>query len=253
MLSRIMVSLCHQSLPRQPSQFDTLQALITAVDRKDHYTLRHSEQVATYAVRLARASGLGADEQRILRTAGILHDVGKICIPESLLRKPGKLTRDEKSVVDFHVAFGARLIHDVPDEEQVRVAVAAHHERWDGLGYPSELEGENIPLLGRVLAVADTYSALTTKRPYRNALEPQEAKRKLITLLGTQLDPTLGRLFVESSLEQGDTDDDVAPSIFSFPPSCGNCMKADRCERALPVNTDLANIVPFPGVKRPSM
>ncbi|MCE5254388.1 MAG: diguanylate cyclase [Actinomycetia bacterium] len=191
-------------------RFGTLQALITAVDNKDRYTLRHSQEVATYAVCLARCLGLSAAEERALRTAGLLHDVGKICVPESLLRKPGALTPKEKRIVDRHVDFGVGLIQDVPDEEMVRSIVAAHQECWDGSGYPAGLEGENIPLLARILALADTYSALTARRPYRRALGPSAARRELVALAGKKLDPVLVKAFLETL---GDIEDEGAQDV----------------------------------------
>ena len=178
-------------------QFSVLDGLVTAVDNKDHYTRRHSEDVTTYALSLAKALGLHEDWHRTLRIAALLHDVGKIGVPYRLLRKPGRLQRDEFEVLKQHVTLGEMMIKDVPNISEVLSAVGSHHERFDGRGYPRGLRAEEIPLLGRVLAVADAYSAMTTDRPYRKALNPQEASEELLHVAGSQLDPQLAKVFVK--------------------------------------------------------
>ena len=150
--------------------FDVLQGLVIAVDTKDRYTKRHSEDVARYAVFLAQRMGLDDETQRTIQLAGLLHDIGKIGIPDVVLRKPSKLTDDEFSMFKQHVALGDAIVRDVPNVELVRAGIRHHHERWDGDGYLDGLEGETIPLIGRILAVADAFSAMTTTRPYRKAL-----------------------------------------------------------------------------------
>jgi diguanylate cyclase (GGDEF)-like protein len=177
--------------------FDVLQGLVLAIDTKDRYTKRHSEDVARYGTFLARLVGLEPDVIDALWTAGLLHDVGKIGIPDGILRKPGKLTAAEYDVVKQHVALGEAIVHDVPDVDVVRAAIRFHHERWDGRGYLEELEGEAIPLVGRILAVADAFSAMTTTRPYRKALPVEEALRRVGDAAGTQLDERLAKTFIE--------------------------------------------------------
>jgi HD-GYP domain-containing protein (c-di-GMP phosphodiesterase class II) len=119
--------------------------------------------------------------------AGLLHDVGKIGIPDTLLRRPGKLTADEFEIFKQHVALGDAIVRDVPNVDGVRAGIRFHHERWDGRGYLDGLEGEEIPLIGRLLAVADPFSAMTTTRPYRKALSVEEALKRLGDAAGTQL------------------------------------------------------------------
>ena len=133
---------------------------------------------------------------RTIHTAGILHDVGKIGIPDSILRKPGKLTSDEYDVVKQHVALGDMIVRDLADIELVRAGIRHHHERWDGDGYLDRLAGEAIPLIARILAVGDAFSAMTTTRPYRKALDLREALTRLEDAAGSQLDEDLVRLFV---------------------------------------------------------
>ncbi len=177
--------------------FDVFQGLILAVDTKDRYTKRHSEDVARYGVFLARRLGLDETDIQTVHLAGLLHDVGKIGIPDYILRKPGALTGEEYEVVKQHVALGDTIVRDLPNVDLIRAGVRHHHERWDGKGYLHRLEGEDIPLVARILAVGDTFSAMTTTRPYRKALDIQEALRRLEDAAGTQLDEALVVTFVE--------------------------------------------------------
>ena len=176
--------------------FDVLQGLVIAVDTKDRYTKRHSEDVARYAVFLAERMGLDKDLQRTIHLAGLLHDIGKIGIPDVILRKPSKLTAEEFGVFQQHVALGDAIVRDVPNVEVVREGIRHHHERWDGNGYLEGLEGEGIPIIARVLAVADAFSAMTTTRPYRKALPLQEALKRLGDAAGSQLEEDLVVAFI---------------------------------------------------------
>jgi diguanylate cyclase (GGDEF)-like protein len=183
--------------PRVPhTTFDVLQGLVLAIDRKDRYTKLHSEDVATYALFLAERLGLSDDMLKGLRIAALLHDVGKIGVPDDILRKPGRLTPYEYEIVKQHVALGDLIVRDVPDVEHIREGVRYHHERWDGQGYMVGLAGENIPLIARILAVGDAFSAMTTSRPYRKALPAEEALAELKAAAGTQLDGQLVEEFV---------------------------------------------------------
>jgi HD-GYP domain-containing protein (c-di-GMP phosphodiesterase class II) len=173
-----------------------LQGLVLVVDARDRYTKRHSEDVARYALFLADHLGIEAEVRRPLHVAGLLHDVGKIGIPDTILRKPASLTAEEYEVVKQHVALGDAIVRDLPDIEIVRAGIRSHHERWDGRGYLAGLAGEEIPLIGRLLAVADAFSAMTTDRPYRKALAVDEAIRRLEDAAGSQLDPALVAAFV---------------------------------------------------------
>src|SRR3954454_23370046 len=177
--------------------FDVLQGLVIAIDTKDRYTKRHSEDVSRYATFIAGLIGLDDETRRCIRVAGLLHDVGKIGIPDAILRKPGKLTADEMDIVRQHVALGDAIIRDLPGLDLVRAGVRHHHERWDGDGYLHRLAGEDIPLIARILSVADAFSAMTTTRPYRKALPLREALRRLEDAAGTQLDEALVIAFVD--------------------------------------------------------
>jgi len=184
--------------------FSTLDSLVSAVDNKDHYTRRHSAQVAEHTALVARALGLPIPQQETLRVSALLHDVGKIGVPDRILRKPGSLTAKEVEYMRQHPLIGSMMIlQHMPESLEVKEAVASHHERWDGSGYPSQLRGTDIPLLGRILAVADAFSAITTDRPYHAALPAAEALTKLREGAGTQFDPDIVRVFVACLAPEG--------------------------------------------------
>ncbi len=177
--------------------FDTLQGLVIAIDTKDRYTKRHSEDVARYSVFLAHRLGLDEEFLRTILRAGLLHDIGKIGIPDAVLRKPGKLTDAEYETVKQHVALGDSIVRNIEGVDIVRAGVRHHHERWDGHGYLHALAGEDIPLIARILAVGDAFSAMTTTRPYRKALPLEEALRRLGDAAGTQLEERLVAAFID--------------------------------------------------------
>jgi diguanylate cyclase (GGDEF)-like protein len=185
--------------------FDVVQGLVLAVDAKDHYTKRHSEEVARYAVFLADQLGVDPAFRRDVRMAGLLHDAGKIGVPDLILRKPAPLTAEEKDVMAQHTLVGHLIVGSLPGMEQVALGVRGHHERWDGSGYPDQLHGEAIPLIARIVAVADAFSAMTTSRPYRAALPLQEALARIADAAGTHLDPNLAAQLVSSMRELPET------------------------------------------------
>jgi diguanylate cyclase (GGDEF)-like protein/putative nucleotidyltransferase with HDIG domain len=177
--------------------FGVLDALVQAIDSKDSYTRAHCDIVAEYAVKLAAQLRLPVETQRALRVAGLLHDVGKLVVPDEILKKPGPLTLDEYQILQRHVAVGEVLIREVPQLNEVIQAVACHHERYDGTGYPRGLAGESIPLIGRVIAIADSYSAMRLDRPYRKGMGHDRVLKEIVAGSGTQFDPELARVFVE--------------------------------------------------------
>ncbi|MGH2390934.1 MAG: diguanylate cyclase, partial [Chloroflexota bacterium] len=174
---------------RDLAGFDMLSALVTAVDNKDRYTREHSEVVAAVACALADALGLSRESQRTLGVAGLLHDVGKIGVPDRVLRKPGRLEPDEWEVVKHHVALSTILVSAIDLGADVIAAVAHHHERWDGEGYPTGLAGTAIPLLGRIMIMADAVSAMIMDRPYRAGLPPATIVAELRAGSNKQFDP----------------------------------------------------------------
>jgi len=178
-----------RELSRSVSGFSMLDALVTAVDNKDRYTRRHSEDVLTYGLQIAERLGLDAETRRTVQIAALLHDVGKIGVPDRILRKPGKLTDEEFQAIQQHPMMGAVIVGAVPGFEDTLDVVRHHHERWDGGGYPFGLQGEETPLLARLMAVADALSAMTTDRPYRKGMGRARALAILEDGAGTQWDP----------------------------------------------------------------
>ncbi len=176
--------------------FDILQGLVFAVDTKDRYTKRHSEEVSRYGVFLAGLLDLDPDLVEGIRAAGLLHDIGKIGIPDAILRKPGPLTDEEYEIVKQHVTLGDAIVRNVDQIDVVRAGIRHHHERWDGRGYLHALAGEDIPIVARILAIGDAFSAMTTTRPYRKALTVEEALKRLGDAAGTQLDERLAGTFI---------------------------------------------------------
>ena len=178
------------------ARFRAAASLAKAVDARDEYTGSHSERVAELAVRVAIRVGSGPEEVELTRLAGRLHDLGKLAIPEEILRKPGPLTKPERLVLERHPQIGYRMLESL-GVDPVAEWVLHHHERWDGRGYPSGLEGPEIPLGARILFVADAYDAMTSERVYRSRLTQCEAIAELERCAGTQFDP-----YIVSALAQ---------------------------------------------------
>jgi HD-GYP domain-containing protein (c-di-GMP phosphodiesterase class II) len=159
--------------------------------------------VADYAVRFGKLLQLSPGKIEALELAGQLHDVGKIAVPDSILRKPGHLTPDEEALIRQHVVFSELMIKGVPHLDDVLTAVAHHHERWDGLGYPHGKSGSEIPLLGRILAFADALAAMTYDRPYRKGRSLEGAVEEIRRGSGTQFDPELVEPFIRAVTSRG--------------------------------------------------
>ncbi len=173
--------------------FDTIRAIIATIDAKDGYTHRHSERVAAFATRIAGQLGLSAEEIASVELAALLHDVGKIGVPESILNKPGRLTDAEFEQVKKHCLYGVKILGHIqsPRFDQILPGVRNHHERWDGSGYPDGLAGDDIPFLGRLLAVADVLDALSSNRSYRAGLGFDKTVEIIEQGSGSHFDPEI--------------------------------------------------------------
>jgi len=182
----------------------TLHALTAAIDAKDRYTRGHSERVALVSKQIALAAGLPEGQCERIRIAGLVHDVGKIGVPEATLLKPGKLTEEEFEQIKKHPETGFEILHQVPLLSDVLPGVLHHHERYDGKGYPYGLSGTDIPLMARVIAVADTFDAMSSDRAYRTKMPRQRVLAEILKSSGTQLDPRLAQIMQKISLTEYD-------------------------------------------------
>jgi diguanylate cyclase (GGDEF)-like protein/putative nucleotidyltransferase with HDIG domain len=181
----------------------TIFALTAAIDAKDRYTYNHSLNVARYASILATAAGINDEQVGIIYEAALLHDIGKISIPEHILSKKSSLTTDEFALMRNHVNNSIDIIRHLPSMDYLIPAVVGHHERWDGKGYPRGIAGEEIPITARCLAIADSFDAMTTNRPYRNVMSIEYAIRQIEDNAGSQFDPLLAHIFI-SLVKQGE-------------------------------------------------
>lgn len=163
-------------------------ALVAALDARDRYTAGHSAAVAVYARDIAERLGLPEEDQQLVHLAGLVHDIGKVGLPAGLLEKPGPLTLEERRVMEEHSAIGERILSKVEDYAVIAKIVRHHHERMDGNGYPDGLSGDEIPLVSRILAVADAYNAMTSGRPYRDAMPSRVARMRLAQAVDSQFD-----------------------------------------------------------------
>jgi putative nucleotidyltransferase with HDIG domain len=170
-------------------------ALVATLDARDRYTAGHSAAVAVYARDIAERLGLTEREQRLAHLAGLVHDIGKVGLPPGLLEKPGPLTADERLQMEEHPGIGERILARVEGYDEIAEIVRHHHERIDGAGYPDRLREESIPLLSRILAVADAYNAMTSQRPYRDAMPSQVARLRLAGAVESQFDTAVVAAF----------------------------------------------------------
>ena len=175
----------------------TIRSIVNAIEAKDKYTKGHSERVTKYSVFLARALNFPEEEVEKIQLAALLHDVGKIGIEESILTKPGKLTEEEYNEIKKHPVIGESIIKPIKSLKYILPGIRNHHERWDGKGYPDGLKGKDIPLEGRIIALADTYDAMTSDRPYRKGLPHKVAIAEIKRCAGSQFDPELADKFIK--------------------------------------------------------
>jgi putative nucleotidyltransferase with HDIG domain len=180
-------------------------ALVAALDARDQYTAGHSACVAVYAKDIAARLGLSEEEQHTAHLAGLVHDIGKVGLPAGLLEKPGALTLEERRIMEEHSTIGERILSNVDGYGEIAKIVRHHHERVDGQGYPDRIPAEDAPLISRIIAVADAYDAMTSGRPYRDAMPSRVARMRLAAAVGTQFDTTVVAAF-EAILATADDD-----------------------------------------------
>jgi putative nucleotidyltransferase with HDIG domain len=193
----------NERLRRTSLSFAT--ALVATLDARDQYTAGHSAAVAIYATDIAQRMGLSEEKQELVHLCGLVHDIGKIGLPAGLLEKPGPLTLEERRQMEQHSEIGERILRNVDDYSEIADIVRSHHERIDGMGYPDGLQGDEIPLLARIIGVADAYDAMTSDRPYREALPSRVARMRLAQAVETQFDTAVVAAF-EAILAAADDD-----------------------------------------------
>jgi putative nucleotidyltransferase with HDIG domain len=186
----------HDELVRADTELASLRALLAAVNARDSYTALHSRQVVTLARTVARRLGLEDAQVNEVEHVALLHDLGKIAVPDAILRKPGPLTPTEQAIMRRHPVVGAEILASTPELAYLAPAVRAEHERWDGDGYPHGLAGEAIPIASRITFVCDAYNAMTSNRPYRRAMSPDAARTEIARQSGTQFCPSCAEALV---------------------------------------------------------
>jgi putative two-component system response regulator len=202
-LRRSLENMASAERRTREAHLDTIHRLVLASEYKDHDTAKHIERIGRYSAFLAQKLNLAPGQVELIRHASPLHDVGKIGIPDAILLKPGKLTDGEWEVMKGHTAIGAQILKGAASEilRGGEMIALSHHERWDGTGYPSGLRGEDIPLEGRICAVADVFDALTTDRPYRDALPNETVYEMMQAESGKKFDPHLLGVFLAHRAE----------------------------------------------------
>lgn len=194
---QVGVALSNAHLIEELSDFNwgTLRALARAIDAKSPWTAGHSERVTHLGIEIGKEMGLSENEMDILRRGGLLHDIGKLGIPNKILDKPGRLTEEDKGILQKHPRLGARILEPISAYTDIMLIVLQHHENYDGTGYPDGLAGEAISIYSRIFALADRYEALTADRPYRKAIDPAEAAKFIQAASGTEFDPHVVKAF----------------------------------------------------------
>jgi len=204
------IELDKKEVERQTSEKmldEMIKALAYTIDAKDGYTHGHSQRVAQYALKLAQAMNLSDLECKEIFYAGLVHDVGKIAVPEHIINKEGKLTDEEFAIIKSHPSRGEKILLQIEDMPYLAVGAKYHHERYDGFGYPSRAKGEDIPLMARIIAVADSYDAMTSQRSYRKTLDQNIVRQEIWKGIGTQFDPLAAKHMI--ALIDADVDYDM--------------------------------------------
>ena len=197
MIKKINDELKETTQKLEQAYMESIETLRYTVEAKDPYTRGHSDRVSEYSVLIGKYLGLSDDDLHTLKIGGLFHDIGKIGIPDDILLKPGKLTPDEYSEIKNHPSIGVHILSNAAIFRDIIPIVKHHHERYDGLGYPSKLKGESIPYLARIAAVADTFDAMTSKRTYRNSLSLDIVKSEIEKNKGTQFHPQDADVFLD--------------------------------------------------------
>jgi len=202
-IESLVRKLKHALRQNQELFLETIRTLAAAIDAKDPYTKGHSERVSAYSMAIAHHLGFGFDDVFHVRIAAILHDVGKLGIKDGILNKPGGLTDEEYEIMRRHPDIGAQIMAPISKLKTIIPGIRNHHETWDGNGYPDKLSGEEIPMVARIIGVADTFDAMTTNRPYQKAMPLDHVTAKMMAMAGTRFDPDVVKAFA-AAVDAGD-------------------------------------------------
>ena len=217
-----------------------IRSLSYAIDAKDRYTRGHSQRVAEYSLAIAKRMGKSEEEQEIIYCAGLLHDVGKIRVPEAVINKPGKLTDEEFNQIRIHPVSGYHILRDIHKDVRIGYGAKYHHERYDGTGYPNGLTGTNIPEIARIIGVADAYDAMASNRSYRNALPQEVVRQEIVKGKGRQFDPEIADIMLEMIDEDKDyrmcqkDDENETKNILVVDDELMNIKMAERIFKDIP-------------------
>ncbi|WP_051317097.1 HD-GYP domain-containing protein [Ectobacillus panaciterrae] len=205
LITLMAASLTKNSLKAKKNSIDLVQALAKSLDARDPYTAFHSNNVANYALKIAEEIGLPKSTRESIYIGGLLHDIGKIGIPENILTKSSRLTEIEYDTIKKHPTIGYETLKHISSLQENRILdmIRYHHERYDGLGYPEGLKGDQIPLVARIMAIADSFDAMTSKRSYRSEQILEFAKNEIQKGLHTQFDPEVGNIFLDILKREG--------------------------------------------------
>lgn len=194
---KFMDELEEKNIQSSQMTMQTIMTIVNTIDAKDEYTKGHSQRVSEYAASLAEALGMSEEEVERIRYIGLLHDIGKIGVPDAILNKPGRLNTTEFSLMKQHTVVGGEILKDINSMEEVDIGAKYHHERYDGKGYPEGLKGEEIPVVARIIGIADAYDAMTSHRVYRKRLSDEAVCEELSRCAGTQFDPKMAEVFLK--------------------------------------------------------
>ncbi len=228
-----MLAIEEKNRQNQHMTFQTIMTIVNTIDAKDQYTKGHSQRVSDYSVALAKELGFSHEEVEKIRYIALLHDIGKIGVPDSILNKPGKLTNEEFSLMKMHTVVGGEILKDIESMEDLNVGAKYHHERFDGGGYPEGLKGEEIPYVARLICVADAYDAMASNRIYRKHLTEETITREMERCSGTQFDPVMTEAFLKLIKEK--RLQEITPELYS---STKESNMANQVLQKLLKNTD---------------
>ncbi len=196
-IKRINQELSDANDKLEQAYMESIETLRYTVEAKDPYTKGHSDRVAEYSVLIGKSLNLSEEELKTLKIGGLFHDIGKIGVPDSILLKESRLDDEEYSQIKNHPLIGVHILSNATIFQDIIPIVKHHHERFDGKGYPSQLSGKDIPYLARIVSIADSFDAMTSKRSYRNALPLEVVKNEFLKNIGTQFDPEIGMVFLD--------------------------------------------------------